>query len=82
MITKERAEEIRSKCRELSHNNPKTRKSGAPWSDYMGEVITPEEDEEIKHLMIGSCGGSNYVHAFYRFLNGTADESSIDNPLQ
>ncbi len=73
MITKERAEEIRTKCRELEHSNPKTRKSGS-WADQLENVISPEEDKEIQDLLQTMPGNTAYVHAFYRLLNGTAYE--------
>ncbi len=71
MITKERAEEIKTKCQELLHDNPKTRKSGASWIDQLEHVLSAEEDKEIKALLEKMPGNTAYVHAFYRFLNGT-----------
>jgi hypothetical protein len=64
MITQARAEEIRTKCQELAKHGP--------WSDQLDKVITPEEDKEIRDLWATMPGNTAYIHAFYRFINGTA----------
>lgn len=63
MISKQRAEEIKAECQKLAKHGP--------WSDQLPKVVTPEEDKEIRDLWQTMPGNTAYVHALYRFLNGT-----------